>query len=224
MEPVWPRPALESQGLRRRKGRAFALAVALAVSAPGAARAHGMEFLLARLDLSPGQVRIELTADCEGNLMLPDAATARAAMQRLFHVRPRGAPEAGWQAFAPLRFEERERLDPESPLPPDPTWDGRPHQLLTAVWEWRPPEGTAFQLALPRGEPHDALLWRRSPDSTQPVQWKMLIAGDATDWLEVPSASLLGRIRLPEMLAASGLIGLGIWWRWRKRPLNRLCL
>ena len=193
----------------------------LIVAAPSLVRAHGMEFLLARLDLAAGRVRIELTADCEGNLMLPDPAVAREAMERLFRVRPQGTAEKGWQELAPLRFEQRARFDPEAPLPPDPTWDGRPHQLLTAVWEWLPPEGTAFQLSLAKGEPLDALLWRSRSDATQPVKWRMLIAGDSTEWMEVPRTPRKLPALLPWLVTISGLASLAGWWRWKLRQHQR---
>ncbi len=203
MEHLRSRAALEPAGLSRCSspaGKAGAshrppplrlpprlwIACALALLVPETARAHGMEFLLARLDIAADRVSIELTADCEANLMIPDEAAARAAMRRLFLVRTRDATETGWQQLAPLRFERRDQLDPQAPLPPDPTWAGRPHQLLTAVWDWSPPAGAAFQLALPRGEPLDALLWRAGDDAAQPVKWRMLIAGEETEWLTLP--------------------------------------
>ena len=87
--------------------------------APLLAFGHGVEFLLTRLELLPGKVRVEVTADCEGNLMLPDQEAARAAMTRLFEV---GRGEAGartpWAELAPWRFETRTQLDATAPLPP----------------------------------------------------------------------------------------------------------
>lgn len=164
------------------------LACAFVVVAPKDGHGHGMEFLLARLEIGQGAVSIELTADCEASMMLLDEVAARAAMERLFVVRTRAGIEAGWWELAPLTFERRDKLDPQAPLPPDPTREGRPHQLLTALWQWSPPQGTAFQLALPRSEPLDALLWRATQNPSQPVKWRMMIAGDATEWFEVPPA------------------------------------
>ena len=48
--------------------------------APLLALGHGVEFLLAKLEVSPGVVRVEVTADCEGNLMLPSREAAQAAL------------------------------------------------------------------------------------------------------------------------------------------------
>ncbi len=178
--------------------------------APLLACGHGMEFLLAKMELRADQVRLEVTADCEGNLMLPDKAAAREAMSRLFVVGQQGtANEAVWTALAPLRFEERTTLDPTAPLPPDPTWTERGHQLITAVWEWNPPAGEVFQLAVPKGEPLDTLLWRAGEGEPEPVKWKMLIAGDRTEWIG-PLKSDRG-FSLSWMLAAGALVVILVW-------------
>lgn len=156
--------------------------------APLLAYGHGVEFLLARLDLLPGKVRVEVTADCEGNLMLPDQDAARAAMERLFQVRLEGGGAAErWTDLAALSFEERSELDPTVPLPADPTWSGRPHQLITGIWEWKVGPGARFQLSVPEGEPVDTLLWRTGAEEAAAggaVAWKMLISGDETEWFE----------------------------------------
>ena len=142
--------------------------------------------MLARLELLPGKVRVEVTADCEGNFMLPDRAAACEAMGRLFAVGREGeGARVRWDALAPLRFEERTKLDETAPLPPDPTWAGREHDLVTGVWEWVPAAGERFQLAVPKGEPVDTLMWRVEAGAAEgaPVKWKMLISGDETDWM-----------------------------------------
>jgi hypothetical protein len=154
--------------------------------APLLASGHGVEFLLARLELQPGKVRVEVTADCEGNFMLPDRAAAFEAMGRLFEVGREGeGTRVRWDALAPLRFEERTKLDETAPLPPDPTWAGREHALVTGVWEWVPAAGERFQLAVPKGEPVDTLMWRVEARAAEgvPVKWKMLISGDETEWM-----------------------------------------
>jgi hypothetical protein len=167
---------------------------------PLLASGHGVEFLLAKLAIEGRRVRLEVTADCEGNLMLPDRAAARAAMERLFVVGREGEPgQAVWTELAPLRFEQRTKVDETAPLPPDPTWAGRPHDLLTGIWEWAPPEGERFQLGVPNGEPMDTLLWRveTGVEEGTPVKWKMLISGDETEWL----GPVVGEVA-------------GFWWGW----------
>jgi len=154
--------------------------------APLLASGHGVEFLLARLEVLPGKVRVEVTADCEGNFLLPDRAAACEAMGRLFEVGREGeGARVRWDVLAPLRFEERTKLDQTAPLPPDPTWAGREHDLVTGVWEWVPAAGERFQLAVPKGEPVDTLMWRVEAGAAAevPVKWKMLISGDETEWM-----------------------------------------
>lgn len=182
------------------------------VMAPLLASGHGVEFLLARLELLPGKVRVEVTADCEGNFMLPDRAAACEAMGRLFEVGREGeGARVRWDALAPLRFEERTKLDETAPLPPDPTWAGREHALVTGVWEWVPAAGERFQLAVPKGEPVDTLMWRVEAGAAEgvPVKWKMLISGDETEWM--------GPVGVAAGMRWGWLLGsvvalVGMWW------------
>lgn len=186
--------------------------------APLLASGHGVEFLLARLELLPGKVRVEVTADCEGNLMLPSKEAARAAMERLFVVGHEGG-EAGkpWMELAPLRFEARTQLDTTAPLPPDPTWAVRAHDLITGVWEWSPARGERFRLMVPQGEPMDTLLWRVEPGTAEGVKWKMLISGDETEWLGPVNAGR-GWLGVVGWLGGVLLVLGGVWqFRGRRR-------
>lgn len=159
-----------------------------AMLAPLFAFGHGVEFLLAKLEIGSERVRLELTADCEGNFMLPDREAAMAAMNRLFvvvHRLEKGGDETArpWTQLAPLRFEDRTHLDPTVPLPPDPSWDERGHQLVTGIWEWVPPPEHLFRFQVPFGEPIDTLLWRNTVgEEGKSATWRILISGDATDW------------------------------------------
>ena len=92
-----------------------------------------------------------------------------------------GAAREPWTRLAALRYENRSTLDPSVPLPPDPSWQDRPHDLLTGIWQWQPPAGSRFQLAVPRGEPVDTLLWQADTPDGNP-KWKILISGDRTEW------------------------------------------
>lgn len=191
--------------------------------APLLASGHGVEFLLTRLELLPGKVRVEVTADCEGNLMLPSREAAQAAMQRLFVVgSDGGAVRKPWAELAPLRFEARTQLDATAPLPPDPTWAGRAHDLLTGIWEWRPAKGERFQLAVPPGEPMDTLLWRVEPGSTEgaEVKWRMMITGDETEWLGPVTVGWTGWKAIG-WLGGAGFMGM-LWRYWRRRRFGFL--
>lgn len=191
--------------------------------APLLASGHGVEFLLTRLELLPGKVRVEVTADCEGNLMLPSREAAQAAMQRLFVVgSDGGAVRKPWAELAPLRFEARTQLDATAPLPPDPTWAGRAHDLLTGIWEWRPAKGERFQLAVPPGEPMDTLLWRVEPGSAEgaEVKWRMMITGDETEWLGPVTVGWTGWKAIG-WLGGAGFMGM-LWRFWRRRRFGFL--
>jgi hypothetical protein len=185
VERFWPGIALEQEVTA---ARAMAMLCGGAMLAPLLAFGHGVEFLLAKLEITPDLVRVELTADCEGNYMLPDRESAIAAMNRLFEVAFRGRegePEMirTWSQVAALRFEDRQALDPTVPLPPDPTWMDRRHRLVTGIWEWAPMAGQSFRFQVPKGEPIDTLLWRGDGGAAEPSRpWRILISGDETEW------------------------------------------
>ncbi len=116
-----------------------------------------------------------------------------------------------WVAVAPLRFEERTKLDETAPLPPDARWAGREHALVTGVWEWVPAAGERFQLAVPKGEPVDTLMWRVEAGAAEeaPVKWMMLISGDETEWM--------GPVGVAAGMRWGWLLGsvvalVGMWW------------
>jgi hypothetical protein len=222
MECVRSGAALEREKVRRyRIGILFCGGVMMA---PLLASGHGVEFLLTRLELLPGRVRVEVTADCEGNLMLPDREAARAAIQRLFVVGSEGGAERKlWTELAPLRFESRTQLDVTAPLPPDPTWTGRAHDLLTGIWEWQPAKGERFQLAVPQGEPMDTLLWRVEAGAAPgaEVKWKIMITGDETEWLE-PVAVGWGGWMVAGWVSGVVLVLGGVWGVVRRRRFGFL--
>jgi hypothetical protein len=184
MEPAGPGVALEREEVRTLI-RLICIGGGVAM-APPLALGHGVEFLLARLEVLPGKVRVEVTADCEGNMMLPDKEAAKEAMARLFEVGREGSgTRVRWDKLARLRFEDRTILDETAPLPPDPTWAVRDHALVTGVWEWVPETEERFQLAVPKGEMLDTLMWCVESEGNRgrAVKWKMLISGDETEWM-----------------------------------------
>lgn len=179
---------------------------------PPLACGHGMELMQARLDID-GQTgaRLEMTADYGGNPMLSSEEDARAALQDLLRVEVGGA----WHKLtelAPLKLEPRQQFDPASPMPAAPDPEGRPHQLLTAVWQGPAPAG-GLRFMVPKGCVHDVLLWR--PNAGGQPFWRVLITGDVSPLIEVPAApaapSVMGW-RLSFVLLTAGLLGF-LWSR-----------
>jgi hypothetical protein len=122
-------------------------------------------------------------------------------------------------------MEKRADLDPTCPLPDSPASaaaEPETHQLLTAVWTWT--TRTRFlAFEVPKGVPHDVILWRVDGDSQQRAQsWFYLIAGDQTAPLSLPQRSFSGAALWGAggwalmLLGAIGVVG------WRKMlPIRR---
>lgn len=143
------------------------------------ARAHGTEFLLGKLTLSPGTLRLELTADCEGNPMIADRTEAASVLPAVLQIRS-GDSTRPLPDFAPVSLENRTKFDETAPLPPGAFDNSIDHQLLTAVWQWRPDQ-RAVRFEVPKDCNHTVLLW--VIDSEKPKdepRWMMLLSGDAT--------------------------------------------
>lgn len=154
-----------------------------AVMLPLFACGHGMELMQARLEFeAEGTVRLEITADFGGNPMLNSEEEAHSALQDLMLVQASGE----WRqlaALSPLQWEERHEFDPTSPVTPPPATEGQPHQLLTAVWRWKPSQ-KALCFKVREGSVHDVLFWYN--DSAGKSQWRVLITGESTPPLPVP--------------------------------------
>ena len=112
------------------------------------ASGHGSEMMQVRLQFDDsGAAVLEMTADYGDNPMLGSEEAARTALQDMLRV------EVGGQQYkltdlAPLRLEERDQLDPTSPMPLPPEAANVSHQLLTAVWQWLP-TGDQLRLTVP---------------------------------------------------------------------------
>jgi hypothetical protein len=150
-----------------------------AVMAPLFALGHGVEFLVAKLEMQPELVRLEITADYAGDPTLGDEAAAREAIRGVLRVDERPLEE-----LAPLRFERRTEWDPGAPMAFAPT-AGQAHQLLTGVWQWRTRNGEV-RFDVPRGSRSDVLLWTVKPGAE--ARWMMLIAGDRSPPVAIPAA------------------------------------
>lgn len=188
---------------------------------------HGSEFMLAKLIVHPGVVRLEVTADYGENPMLSGEDDARACLQHLLLARSGEGAFRPVTALEPLKFEHRDQLDPDIPLPPDPTAAGKPHQLLTSVWEWSPP-ASSITFQVDESTIHNVLLWM-APDASSDRQahWTVLMRGDSSPVIEVPHRvwdwrRLAFEGRAPSFLLA-GCLGVLIpgWWLVRRRNRPR---
>lgn len=147
---------------------------------------HGSEFILAKVTTIDGLVRLELTASYGENPMLRGEAEAREALRHVLRVRL-GDSSRELEELSAIRFVKRTEYEPDAPLPKEPS-STIPHQLLTALWQWAPRDGSV-SFEVPKGNPHDVLLWkvnRRAPE-VKP-QWLLMIAGDYTPPIEIPRA------------------------------------
>ncbi len=146
-------------------GAAFAL--------PLSASAHGSEFLVAKaLVQTDGRVLLEITADYGDNPMIANEAEAATAVQRALRIAD------GAAKLAAPRLEKRTQPDPDSPLPPDPFMTGKPHQLLTAVWQIIPVSET-LRFAVPDAAGQTVILWTKNllhPE--EKTHWVMLVPGE----------------------------------------------
>lgn len=161
-----------------------------AIMAPLLAFGHACEYLVAKLEVRPGAVRLEITADYGSNPMLPDEDAARIAIQRILEVRGNGQGQsAPLGDLAPLVFERRQQWDPATPASFSPPPDGRQHELLHAVWNWQP-AGSEIVLGVPKGCPNDVLLWTTADHLPgKQVQWMLLIEGESTPPIALSNGS-----------------------------------
>ncbi len=152
-------------------------------------RAHGSEFLGAKLQVLPSrELHLEITADYGDNPMLSDRAEAEMALSALL--------EAGYEdrrasltELAPLRWEDRTEPDRASPLPTDDS--GKAHQLLTAVWRWIPPADTAeVRFHVADAVNHATVFWLEEEGiPREKKKWSLLLSGDATPAIKLPEVS-----------------------------------
>ena len=170
----------------RLRSHIFSILAGGAVWFPLLVLGHGSEMMQVRLQFdASGAAVLEMTVDYAGNPMLSSEAEARVALQDILRVEVAGQQHK-LTDLAPLRLEERSQLDPSSPMPLGPEDAATQHQLLTAIWHWRP---TADQLrfTVPKGCVHDSLFWKQEPGAKP--QWCVLLSGDFTPVITVPHTS-----------------------------------
>ena len=191
------------------------IAAGAACALPLSLWAHGSEFLVAKvLKLPGGRVQLEVTADYGDNPMIGSETEAAAAVRNSLR------PAEGAGPLPAPRLEKRSRPDPDSPLPPNPLMDGKPHQLLAAVWEFEP-STASLKFEVPPDAGQTVILWTKDttrPD--EPPRWVMLVPGDQSPPLSVPPPKRNAPLAIS---AAAGMILLlaGGWLcRWRARPLR----
>lgn len=185
-----------------------------AVLAPLFVFGHACEFLVAKLEVKPDRVTLEITADYGGNPMIPDEATAQEAVRNILQVHL-GGQVRRLEDLEPLKFEKRSQWDPEAPASFAPAPDGQGHLLLTGIWTWRPHTGR-IALAVPDNNPHDVLLWTQ--DDKLPgkdAKWMLLIEGEKT-----PEIQVIPKKQVPEphpvvTVLRWAFLGLMLGWMWK---------
>lgn len=166
-----------------------ALVCFLQLLLPGVLWAHGSEFLGAKLRVLPSrELVLEVTADYGENPMIASREEAREALLHLLSLEVAGGKRL-LRELAPLAFEERKQPDADSPLPTDAT--GKAHQLLTAIWRWRPPEELeAVRFQVPEAVNHATVFWLEEPGvQKEKKKWSMLLGGDSTPPVVLPKVT-----------------------------------
>ena len=179
-----------------------------AIMLPLLASGHGSEFLDAKFYFDDcGIAHLHITADYGGNPMISSEQEARTVLTDALRIAV-GAHEYKLTDLAPLQFQPRDQPDPESPAPRGPEDPQTQHQLLTAQWQWRP-SATTLQFFVPRANSQTALFWMREVN-VHPPRWSMLIPGDYTPAIPVPTQP-----SQPAWLALLFVpLAAGVWW-WR---------
>jgi hypothetical protein len=165
----------------------LAILIGGAILAPPFCFAHGIEFILAKLDLTtPGLVQITLTADYSSSPMIQGEDEARRIFPDCLQVRqfPDGKA-VPLTTLGTLTFEKRDAFDPDAPIPPDPLAEGQKHDILAATLHWKT-DATTLRFEVPRTSKHDVLIWRKNPDPEKNAQWQLLLGGDQSSDISLP--------------------------------------
>ena len=152
-------------------------------------RAHGMQYLLAKVIPSPGSVRVEITADYTGNPTIESEAQARDAISGILKISV-GNKEALLGPEQGMQFGKTAQLDPTSPMPVNAPPNELPHDFLTGTVELTV-DAESITFSVPNGNPNDAVLWTVDEVERFTLKEKFyLIAGDRTSPISVPPKSL----------------------------------
>ncbi len=156
-----------------------------AIALPLFAFGHGTEMLDARFEFdSNGALLLQVTSDYSGNPMLADEAEARAALQDALRIEFEGSTHK-LSELAPMKLELRDQPDPDSPMPRAPVDPSLKHQLVTATWNWQP-RTKSVQFFVPKESNQTVLFWLNEP-GVKDHRWSMMISGDRTPVITVPS-------------------------------------
>lgn len=181
------------------------------LAVPPVLSAHGTEFLLAKLTISKSRdLLLEVTADYGGNPLVVDEQAAARILPGSLRIRI-GDEVYPLSRVGKLRLERRTQPDPGAPLPPGSFDPGVAHELLTAVWQGRP-RGRSVRFEVPKGSQQDVLLWVIEPGvSTTSPRWLLLIEGEATPEILLPSST---GTQWPFLLALGGVVLLAVPAAW----------
>jgi hypothetical protein len=189
--------------------------LALVLLTSETAHAHGIQYLLAKAQVTPeGNVRVEISADYRGNPLIENEAKAREAILGILNLQHRGQTRLVGEKTG-FTFHADRVMDPTCPAQfPLPPGAGQ-HELLTAITEEPIGEGEVT-FGIPAGNPLDVVFWQvDAQGQALPDQKYFLIAGDTTKPLQIPPAAK-GRPAWPWLLSFMALLGL-YGWSWRKR-------
>lgn len=166
----------------------------------GLAHGHGMQYLLAKLSLQPGGIRMEITADYSGNPLIVDESAAREAITTMLNLHL-GKEISCLVEENQIQFRKTSTVDPTCPVKIPPPPEGSSHDFLTGIFD-RVISTDSLRLSVPKGNPNDVVLWLETDGSHSAMTQKYyLIAGDETPVFTLPkrpplSWSWLGAIIL----------------------------
>ena len=167
---------------------------------------HAGEFILAKFIPGKGRLTIEITIDCTGHPLIRSEAEAHQTLSKtLILISGDHSRQIG--EIAPLRFERRTSIDPETPIPKDVHDTERPHQIVTAHWQSDlPPGSITLQNAPDSGQ--SVILWQPSSTPGEQPRWTMLVPGDTSPPIAIQPAAA-SRI-LPYALAGGTAFALAL--------------
>jgi len=144
----------------------------------GRADAHGLQFLLAKVTpTDDGRVLMEISADFTANPLIADVKAAEVVIANILTIHSQGESRLVGKLQG-IRFARTRDIDPTCPVQIPPAPGGAPHELLTGYLE-EPVTGPNLELGIPRGNPHDVILWTMPVGGTGAAQKKYaMIAGD----------------------------------------------
>lgn len=185
--------------------------------------AHGTDFLFAKVIIGDGSVRLEITADCESNALIPNRSFAAAALPTAIQVQF-GDYRKSLVELGDIRLEDRSQFDESVPLPPGTLDNSVSHQLLTALWHWKPSRDS-IRFTVPKSSKLDVLLWisdTRKPDAE--AKWMVLLGGDVSPPIDLKTKTSVPGMKLDAWMTANVtavfvtvICGFVLFRRWQKR-------